>query len=211
MINKFFNPHLRYNSNSGFTLIETLAVLSLIGVLAAILIPSWLTFINNRSLNIAQSEVYQAMRQAQSQAIKKKLTWQVSLREKNGVVQWAIHEAEAEKFIPDSVQNNDRLWNEFDPNIRIDQQINDRGKKETTLAKHSSQEVWRVLFNYQGCPVYKVGDECINTSLRTLGQITFYHANGGKSKRCVYVSTVLGAMRVGRERTKANNNGKYCY
>jgi len=56
--------------------------------LAAIAIPTWQTFIEARRLNIAQDQVYRAMREAQSNATHAKLNWQVSFREVDEVVQW---------------------------------------------------------------------------------------------------------------------------
>ncbi|WP_430794697.1 pilus assembly FimT family protein [Trichormus azollae] len=75
-----------YKSSRGFTLLENLVILLVIGILAAILITSWSTSIKNRRLNPAQGEVYQPMRQVQSQAKKDKLTWQISFPEQNGIV-----------------------------------------------------------------------------------------------------------------------------
>jgi prepilin-type N-terminal cleavage/methylation domain-containing protein len=72
------NNILKNSSNSGFTLVEMLVVIFIIGILSAIAIPSWVSFVNTRRLSVAQDEVYRAMRQAQSQAKKQKLTWQVS-------------------------------------------------------------------------------------------------------------------------------------
>ncbi|MBD2777644.1 pilus assembly FimT family protein [Iningainema tapete] len=207
MYKNTFNHH----SSSGFTLLESLVVIVFIGILSAIALPNWLAFVDIQRLNTAQDEVYQAMRQAQSQAIKQKSTWQISLREQNNVVQWAVHPADAEKFIPDAVSANDHLWHNLEQNIRIDQQTNNKGKYETTFSKQTSPLIWRLMFNYQGCPVYKVGNECTQTSLRTLGQITFKSQNGGKDRRCIYMSTVLGAIRTGKDHAKANKNNKYCY
>ncbi|MEH2055699.1 MAG: prepilin-type N-terminal cleavage/methylation domain-containing protein [Nostoc sp.] len=199
------------HSNTGFTLPEMLAVVVLIGILAALEIPNWLAFVETRRLNTAQNEVHLALRQAQSQATKDKLTKQASFRIQNGVVQWAVHQAEAGQFVPDAVKNNGNLWHNLEPNTRIYEEQNNKGAKETTLRKQTSQQVWRVLFNYQGCPIYEVGDECTNTSLRTLGQITLYSQNGGKVKRCIYVSTILGAIKTGKDHLRANENDKYCY
>jgi prepilin-type N-terminal cleavage/methylation domain-containing protein len=193
-------------SSSGFSLLELLVTIVAIGVLSAIAVPSFLAFVDLYRLNAAQDEIYRALRQAQSQAKKEKLTWQFSLREYNGILQWATHQAEASKFIPDAV-----IWQDLDRSIRLDRERNNKNKYETTLQKHSSQQVWRVIFNYQGCPVYNVGDECTHTSLQALGQITLYSKNGGKTRRCVYVSTILGAMRTGKDRTRANESDKYCY
>ncbi|MDF5718705.1 MAG: prepilin-type N-terminal cleavage/methylation domain-containing protein [Rhizonema sp. NSF051] len=200
------------SSNGGYTLLEILVVIVLIGILSAIAIPSWLAFIDTLRLNTAQHEIYRAIRQAQSEAIKSKLTWQASFREQNSVIQWAVHPADAAGlFIPNAVQANNNLWHTLEPNIHIDQQPNSLGKNETTIRKQTSFGPWRVLFNYQGCPIYNVGNECTHTSLRTLGQINLSSQNGGTARRCVYISTIIGAMRMGKDHDAVNENGKFCY
>ncbi|BAY74927.1 hypothetical protein NIES25_13440 [Nostoc linckia NIES-25] len=198
-------------SSGGFTVLETLVIVLLIGLLAALGIPNWMTFVATRQLNSSQNQLYYAIRQAQREAIKQKLSWQASLRIQDGAVQWSVHQAQTDQFISDAVKNNSNLWHNLESSVRIDEEENNKGKKETTLRKETSQQVWRVVFNYQGCPVYEVGDECINTSLRTLGQITLYSQNAGKARRCVYVSTILGAIKTGKDHLRANDNDKYCY
>ena len=125
---------LRSSSNGGFSLVEMLVVIFIIGILSAIALPSWLSFVNTRRLNVAQDEVHRAMRQAQSQATKEKLTWQVSFRESNGIIQWAIHPATA-----NAANVN---WNNLDANIRLDQ--------ETTLEE--SNGIRQIQFDYRGHP-----------------------------------------------------------
>ncbi|MBE9257432.1 type II secretion system protein [Dolichospermum sp. LEGE 00246] len=165
----------------GFTLIEMIAVVLMIGILSAIVAPNWLAFMKTRNLNVAQDQVYRAMREAQSQARKEKLTYQVSFREQNNIVQWAIH--------PATINPSNAQWNDLDTSVSLD--------SETTL-EEVANGVRLVRFDYIGS--VKV----------PLGQITLSSKSGGKAKRCVIVSNILGAMRTAKENSKPESS-KYCY
>lgn len=179
----FLNHKSRQNIRfvDGFTLPEFLVSGLLIGVVATLALPNWLTFVDTQRLNQAQSQVYNAIRQAQSQASKEKLTWQASFREHNGVVQWAVHPA----TVSPTVAN----WNNLDSRVRLD--------AETTLLE--SNGVSRVRFGYQGDLAQRPCSITLSSKSRSI------------VKRCVYVSTILGAMRTAKERNTANRDGNYCY
>ncbi len=184
------------HSTAGYTLLETIIIVTIVGILSTIIAPSWLNFIARQDLNTAQDQVYRAMLEAKSNATKDKITWQASFREVNNIVQWTTHPASSEEFIPSGLH-----WHELGENISIDKEKNNKGEYETTLDSPGTKTItgpWRVQFNYHG-----------NTNGQ-LGQITLISKNGGKTKRCVYVSTLIGAMRKGEEHSKAND-GKYCY
>ncbi|MEM7726659.1 MAG: prepilin-type N-terminal cleavage/methylation domain-containing protein [Cyanobacteria bacterium P01_A01_bin.45] len=168
-------------SDSGFTLLEVLTVIIIVSILTAIAVPSWLNFVTIRRLSVAQDEIYQAMRKARSQAEKNKFTWQASFREKDGILQWSIHSA--------AINPNDAIWNNLDSDIRLD--------TETTLQE--SQGIRRIQFDFQG-----------NVRKPPLGRISISTKYGGKAKRCVYVSTILGAMRKAKNRENPKN-GDFCY
>ncbi|MGH8002288.1 MAG: GspH/FimT family pseudopilin [Brasilonema sp.] len=190
LLNKFKNQH--NFSNNGFTLLELLVSIVIIGILAAITVPSWLSFVDIQRLKTAQNEVYLAIRQAQSQAIKNKLTWQVSFRKQNGIVQWAVHPALVTK------NPTDDIWNNLDPNVYLD--------AETTLQQINSGHI---QFDNRG------------NVIPPFRRITLSSKYGGKAKRCVYISTFLGAMRTGKEHEKpeskhdesdtSDTKEKYCY
>ena len=169
------------HSSSGFTLPETLVVVLLIGILATLGIPNWLAFVDTQRLKTAQNEVHLAMRQAQRQATKEKLTWQASFREQNCIVQWAVH--------PATVNPSSANWNNLDANVRLD--------AETTL--QISNGVRQIKFDYRG------------NIISLPRSITISSKYGGKAKRCVYISTMLGAMRTAKEHATTNNEGDYCY
>lgn len=58
----------------GFTLIETLIVVIIVGILAAIAAPSWVAFVQQQKLSKAANRVYWEVMGAQSLAKKDKLT-----------------------------------------------------------------------------------------------------------------------------------------
>lgn len=187
-------------SNHGFTLIEMLITVFMIGILSAIVAPSWIGFVDARRLNTAQDEVYRAMREAQSNAKRDKITWQASFREDDSIVQWAIHPASKtpNEFIPPNV-----IWNNLHQSIQVYKVKNDKNKCETSLEANTqscpTNSPWRVQFDYKGQPG------------NNFGQITLISKNGSKTQRCVYVATILGAMRTGKDHVTANSEDKYCY
>ena len=63
----YFKPRSS-NSSSGFTLIEVLVVVIIIGILSAIAAPGWLAFINNRRISTMRGQVADSLRKAQTEA-----------------------------------------------------------------------------------------------------------------------------------------------
>ncbi len=64
---KYFRSRSR-QSNDGFTLIEILVVVIIVGILSAIAAPGWLAFVNNRRIGTVRSQAADAIRLAQTQA-----------------------------------------------------------------------------------------------------------------------------------------------
>jgi len=180
---------------AGYTVLELILVMIIVGVMSAIAAPGWLRFVNVQRLNTAQSQIYQAMHAAKSNALLEKRTWQVSIREVNEQVQWAVHQADTD-FIPPGVQ-----WHNLNQEIQVDMEKNDQDVYETTLDSPGRKTItgpWRVQFNYKG-----------NTNGQ-LGQITLIPKDNSQIQRCVYVSTLIGTLRMGEDNDKPRDK-KYCY
>lgn len=184
-------------STAGFTLLELIILVTITGIVSAIAFPNWIAFVERQQLNSAQSQVYQAMQQAKSNATRDKLTWQASFRQVpvdgKEVVQWSVH--------PASITPSAESWHNLEANVRLDD--------ETNLPNSANGR--RVRFNYSGCPVYQLNDECGQTTILTKGRITLSSAKGGKAKRCVIVSTLLGVLRTAKEQPKTDEKDRYCY
>ncbi|MCC3588545.1 MAG: type II secretion system protein [Microcoleus sp. PH2017_29_MFU_D_A] len=196
--------------NAGFTMLETLIIIAILGIFCAIASPSWLMFINNQRLKVSVDRAYWAMELAQSNAKRDKIAWQSSFKQVGENLQVAVHKAE---ITPAQVPANQ--WKNLEYQIRINQ--NDttlRKVNENTNKVEENGTVWRAMFNYQGCPVYNKTDECGLTSILAKGNLTLSHPNLPKGDRCVIISTLLGHTRTSERQRKPNpdnNKNRFCY
>jgi len=199
-------------SAAGFTMLETLIIVLIIGIFSALVAPSWLMFINNHRLKVSIDRVYWAKEMARSNAKRDKISWQASFKQVGETVQIAVHKSD---ISPAQVPAGE--WKSLEPQILINTAINDKGESETTLLPINEQNehkengtIRRALFNFQGCPVYKVSDECGLTNYRAKGRLTLSHPNLPNGDRCVIISTILGHKRMGERHKKAEDK-RYCY
>jgi prepilin-type N-terminal cleavage/methylation domain-containing protein len=161
-------PRFERGSALGFTLVEKIAVMAIVGTLMAIAAPGWITFFNARSLNAAQDTVFQTIRLAQIRAEQTRSHWQASFRtDSYGFAQVAAHSITTP---PDQI-----LWQDLDAGIEF-------YADEMTFPQTNG--VYRVRFNHLG-QVHGL----------MLGRVTLIRRNNFQAKRCVTVSTLLGAVR----------------
>src|SRR4028119_1142300 len=67
-----FNKTASRKSDAGFTLLELIVIVLILGVLSSIAAPSWLAFINRQRVRTVNDRVFQTLRSAQSEAKRSK-------------------------------------------------------------------------------------------------------------------------------------------
>jgi len=82
---------VRYVATCGFTLIEVLVVIAMVGILSAIAAPSFLAFANNQRLRAANGKVYSAIAEAKSKAKLDKVTVFAEFRQNGDQAEYSVY------------------------------------------------------------------------------------------------------------------------
>lgn len=168
---------------AGFTLIEGLIVVVIMGLLAAIAAPSWFGFLQQRKINVTQDMVYQALRATQADAMQQRHDRRFSIRERNGRLEWVSH--------PETTLSSQAVaWTPLVDGVVF-------ADIDNTML--SSGGTYYVKFDMYG-----------NVKAR-ISTVTFSTGGSTQTHRCVVVSTMIGAMRKGEGHTRANSNERFCY
>ena len=172
-------------NQGGFTLLEVLVAVAIIGVLAGIIAPKYISFLERARLTSASDKIYLAIKEAQSEAQSHRSPWRLSIREHHGSIEWATHS--------NAVSYSEAQWKLLEiHSLQIDE--------ETTFA--SAGGVYYIRFDEHGNP-------------HRLGRITISGESLSNQKRCIVVSTLIGAMRKAKEQPLPDpsyrTRDRFCY
>ncbi|WP_375493070.1 Tfp pilus assembly protein FimT/FimU [uncultured Nostoc sp.] len=217
---KLFNPNsrnetskqlwlinrLRYASgytrqDAGFSLLELIVVMVMIGILSAIAAPGWFAFVNRQQVNKVNDAVLAALREAQSEAKRNKLSYSVSFQTDSTTqdIDVAIYRTSAgistwKPLGADVGANSNKLL--LGTNLSGENTVN----PNSTVSYPASNTSTQITFDYMGAlPTPNFGTP-ISPSIDPPGLKIVVAAPSSTNstspsiQRCVIVETLLGAM-----------------
>ncbi|MCM0591813.1 MAG: prepilin-type N-terminal cleavage/methylation domain-containing protein [Gloeotrichia echinulata DVL01] len=202
-------------NNAGFSLVEILVVLVMLGVLAAISTPNWIAFLNRQQANKANDVVLAGIQEAQRQAKRQKLGYSISFRTDNNIPQIAIYPKDSDPT---------KLWRNLGTDVGIKSGSIVIGTNLTNIntttsttsvtyaAAFNSTAPQTITFDYTGALdlVVKTNTSSLtsvqNDKITSKGLIVAVAvAQSGSPtqatnlKRCVIVKTLLGSIKTGKD------------
>jgi prepilin-type N-terminal cleavage/methylation domain-containing protein len=200
---------LRYASgytqqDAGFSLLELIAVMVIIGILSAIAAPGWLAFVNRQELNKANEVVLAALQEAQREAKNKKLSYSVSFQ-KNTTTQ----NLEVAVYRTDAVTST-WTWKPLGADVGANSKklllgTNLSGENTANtvdpLVSYTLSASKKITFDYMGTlPNASFGTPIVPSTEPPGLKIVVAVPSSANStlassvKRCVIVKTLLGSM-----------------
>ena len=173
-----FNKTASRKGDGGFTLLEVLVTVLVLGILSSIAAPSWLAFINRQRVRTVNDRVFQSLRLAQSEAKRTKSTVTVTFN-----------------YAPNATPPVDPPTVTFDPPLATGggtQTLNGGGEiKPGTIALVPNAA--SITFDYLGNP----------STTPFVVTVAPANAPNSSARQCARVETLIGGMRTA-EGTECN-------
>jgi prepilin-type N-terminal cleavage/methylation domain-containing protein len=161
-------------NTSGYTLLELMIILAIIGILAAIAIPAFQGWLNRWRATVARDKIHSALQEAKACGKRTKTVCRLSIRQTPEQIEYAVQ-----------LDEQPPVWKRLSTDARID-------PSSTFLFRRGT---YIMRFNHRGV---------------SHGQLGTMTVQVGGAKRCVVVSTLLGAIRTGEPRRTRGQRNPEC-
>ncbi len=174
------------HSIAGFTLIEVLVIIIMVGILFAIAAPSWVGFLNRQRITTARDQVFEVLRSAQAEAKRTKVSRAIvfdnSAQKPRVIVVPVVDNTLTPSGVLTSVDTSDGRWQVLG-NANIQAGVIKIAGKPYQSAETTSGAI---IFDTYGN---------VNPNISSMPYtITIQATTVTSPKRCVRVTTLLGAM-----------------
>jgi prepilin-type N-terminal cleavage/methylation domain-containing protein len=160
-------------SEAGFTILEVLVVVIIVGILAAIAAPSWLAYATRQRVRAVESDLVQVLQQARQDAISRRTQVTVEINEDLDGLPIVSTDGFEERLGPNELQ---------DGMIAL--------QASAPLATANPADVNAITFDYQG--MVRLDPDGAPQALPFVVQIN--PANNDNIRACVVVTTILGGI-----------------
>ncbi len=181
----------------GFTLIEVLIVVVIIGILSSIAAPGWLGFVNQQRVNKANEVVLRGLQSTQSEARRTKLKYSFALRMEAGKVpEFAIFPDPTGTTVPSSWKSIGAEIGLSAGQVMVATNLNGQNQSTGTLTAANATPVGRITFDHTGVLQSSSRSPDVDLLLVTAQPGSTDEAPG--TRRCVKITTLLGSIETYR-------------
>lgn len=171
--------------NQGFTLIETLVAILILGISAAIAAPSLTNWLDNKKVDYALAQIEGAIKEAQSTAVRKNIPCKISI-ETNSITAIRIDPDTEDPYTDPDTGNTESCLPTGPRNIQDDVLGIENGNLDTSQPSNTD-----IIFSPKG-----------TTPITTTDAVVVVHRENdahseNKNMKCLIISSGIGMVRTG--------------